>query len=132
VQQESTGHRDRKTDPLFKIRWLLRRRFDRLSERAWQRILAGLEAGDVDEHIGLTWIAAQDLCLLFQARSRYQAEQRLHRWLVHCADVPELHRLARTLDAWRGELLAYLDTDGVSDGPTEAMQIAPATGRPAT
>jgi transposase len=123
VQQESTGHRGRKHDPLFCIRRLLRRRFDRLSERAWARILAGLEAGDVDQQIGLTWIAAQDLCLLFQAHTRYQAEQRLHRWLVHCADanVPELQRLARTLDAWRGELLAYFDTDGVSNGPTEAM-----------
>jgi transposase len=30
-------------------------------------------------------------------------------------------RLARTLDAWRPELLAYFDTDGVSNGPTEAM-----------
>jgi transposase len=60
VQQESTGHCGRKHDPLFCIRRLLRRRFDRLSERDGQRILAGLEAGDVDQHIGLTWIAAQD------------------------------------------------------------------------
>jgi transposase len=123
VQQESTGHRGRKYDPLFRIRRLLRRRFDRLTERAWARILAGLEAGDVDEQIGLTWIAAQDLCLLFESTSRYQAEQRLHRWFVHCADaeMPELRRLATTIDSWREELLAYFDTDGVSNGPTEAV-----------
>jgi transposase len=123
VQQESTGHRGRKYDPLFRIRRLLRRRFDRLTERAWARILAGLEAGDVDEQIGLTWIAAQDLCLLFESTSRYQAEQRLHRWFVHCADaeMPKLRRLATTIDSWREELLAYFDTDGVSNGPTEAV-----------
>jgi hypothetical protein len=32
-----------------------------------------------------------------------------------------LLRLARTLDAWREELLAYFDTGGVSNGPTEAI-----------
>jgi transposase len=123
VQQDSTGHRGRKHDPLYRIRRLLRRRADRLSEHAWQRLLIGLELGDVDEQIGRTWIAAQDLCRLYSCRSRYAAEQHLHRWLVHCADsnIPELHRLARTLDIWRSELLAYFDTNGLSNGPTEAI-----------
>jgi transposase len=123
VQHDSTGHRGRKNDPLFKIHRLLRRRADRLSQRGWQRLLTGLELGDVDQQIGPTWIAAQDLCLLFQAKTRYQAEQRLHRWLTHCADtdVPELRRLATTIDTWRDELLAYFDTGGISNGPTEAM-----------
>jgi transposase len=123
VQQDSTGHRGRKHDPLYRIRRLLRRRADRLTERAWQRLLIGLELGDVDQQIALTWIAAQDLCRLYSCRSRYAAEQHLHRWLVHCADsnVPELHRLARTIDTWRTELLAYFDTGGVSNGPTEAV-----------
>jgi len=33
---------------------------------------------------------------------------RLHRWLTFCANstVPELHRLARTIDSWYEELLA--------------------------
>jgi transposase len=58
VQQDSTGHRGRKHDPLYRIRRLLRRRADRLSEHAWQRLLIGLELGDVDQQIALTWIAA--------------------------------------------------------------------------
>jgi transposase len=37
--------------------------------------------------------------------------------------VPELHRLARTIDGWRPELLAYFDTGGISNGPTEAMNL---------
>ncbi len=40
---------------------------------------------------------------------------------VAAHEIPELIRLARTLDAWRGELLAYFDTGGVSNGPTEAV-----------
>jgi len=37
--------------------------------------------------------------------------------------VPELHRLARTIDSWRSELLAYFDTERVSNGPTEAINL---------
>ena len=123
VQQDSLGHRGRRDDPLFRIRRLLRRRADRLTDRGWDRLLTALAIGDVDQQIGLSWIAAQDLRLIFTCPNRDRAEQHLHRWLTHCADtsIPELHRLARTIDAWREELLAYFDTDGVSNGPTEAM-----------
>jgi len=125
VQQESTGHRGRKNDPLYGIRRVLRRGHENLTDRAWERLLAGLAAGDVNEQIGLTWIAAQDLRLLYRSASRVEAEARLYRWFVHCADsdIPELHRLARTIDAWTDELLAYFDTDGVSNGPTEGMNL---------
>jgi len=52
-----------------------------------------------------------------------RAQQLLHRLLTHCADanLPELTRLARTLDAWRPELLAVFDHPGISNGPTEAI-----------
>lgn len=125
VQQDTLGHRGRRDDPLFRIRRLLRRGFDHHSGKSWNRLLAGLEAGDVAGEIGKAWIAAQDLRLLFRARDRADAEQRLFRWLCRCADsnVPELNRLARTIDAWRPELLAYFDTGGVSNGPTEAINL---------
>ena len=34
---------------------------------------------------------------------------------------PELTRLATTIDSWHTELLAYFDTGGLSNGPTEAI-----------
>jgi transposase len=80
VQQESTGHRGRKNDPLYGIRRVLRRGHENLTDRAWERLLAGLAAGDVNEQIGLTWIAAQDLRLLYRSASRVEAEARLYRW----------------------------------------------------
>jgi transposase len=45
--------------------------------------------------------------------------------LTYCADadIPELTRLATTIDSWRGELLAYFDTGGISNGPTEAINL---------
>ena len=125
VQQDSTGHRGRRDDPLWRIRRVLRRGADNLTPRGWERLLAGLEAGDVDAQIAKTWIAAQDLRLIYRAKTREAAARLLHRWLVYCADseVPELHRLARTIDSWRTELLASFDTGGVSNGPTEATNL---------
>lgn len=38
-------------------------------------------------------------------------------------DVPELLRLARTLDAWTEGLLPYFTTGEVSNEPTEAMNL---------
>jgi len=125
VQQESTGHRGRRDDPLYAIRRVLRRSAEHLSEHAWARLLAGLDAGDVDEQIGLTWIAAQDLRRIYASAGRAAAETRLYEWFVHCADsgVPELRRLATTIESWRDEFLAYFTTGGISNGPTEAMNL---------
>lgn len=72
--------------------------------------------------IAHAWIAAQELVLLYREPTRARAERRLLAWFTRVAEheVPELLRLARTLDAWRPELLAYFDTGGVSNGPSEA------------
>jgi transposase len=126
IQQELTGHRGRKTDPLFRIRRLLRRGHEHHTERSWARLLAGLDAGDTpDEQLARTWIAAQELRLIFGCPDRARAAQALYRWLASCADadIPELTRLARTIDSWRTELLAYFTTGGVSNGPTEAINL---------
>ncbi|MDT7710899.1 MAG: hypothetical protein QOG20_6506 [Pseudonocardiales bacterium] len=56
---------------------------------------------------------------------RASAEHALYRWLVHRADagIPELARLARTIDSWRPELLAHFATNGASNGPTDAINM---------
>lgn len=35
--------------------------------------------------------------------------------------IPEIARLGRTLRKWKDAFLAYFDTDGASNGPTEAI-----------
>ncbi len=126
IQQQLTGHRGRTGDPLFGIRRLLRRAHTHHSQRSWARLLAGLDTGDTaDEQLARTWIAAQKLRLIYHCRDRARAQQELYRWLAYCADadIPELTRLARTIDSWRGELLAYFTTGGLSNGPTEAINL---------
>ena len=41
----------------------------------------------------------------------------------HTCPIPEVARLGRTLRAWRAQVLAYFDTDGVSNGGTEAINL---------
>jgi transposase len=86
VQQESTGHRGRKDDPLYRIRRVLRRGHEHLTDIAWDRLLTGLDVGDADGQVAAAWIAAQDPRLLYRAKTRDDVERRLYRWLVHCAD----------------------------------------------
>ena len=125
-QQETLGRRGHRDDPLYRGRRLLRRRFTTLNERQWAKLELTLIVGDPSGQLTQAWMAAQELQLLY-ARSHdlADAKRRLWRILDRCArsEVPELLRLARTLDAWAGELLAYwTDTGrrGVSNGPTEA------------
>jgi Transposase len=61
VQQEFTFHRGRREDRLWRIRRVLRRGAEHLTDRAWDRPLAGLAAGDVDQQIAQAWIVAHDL-----------------------------------------------------------------------
>jgi transposase len=80
IQHEQTGHRGRRDDPLYGIRRLLRRRHDHHSESSWARLLAGLDAGDtVDEQLARTWVAAQDLRLIYLTGDRGRAAQALYR-----------------------------------------------------
>jgi hypothetical protein len=70
-----------------------------------------LDVGDVNGQVAAAGITARDLRLIHGAKTRAEATPRLYAWLVHCADsdLPEPHRLARTIDGWREELLAYFD-----------------------
>lgn len=125
VQQDTLGHRGRKTDPLYRIRRVLLRGAEHLSERSYARLLAGLEAGDPDREVAAAWIACQELRRVYAAPDLHRARRRLERFYWACADstVPELHRLGRTIASWENEILAYFTTAGVSNGPTEAINL---------
>lgn len=125
VQQDTLAHRGRAGDPLYGIRRVLRRGHDHHSDRSWTRLLRGLDLGDPNGEVAAAWIAAQELRLLYRLRDPQRAAAAFYRWLAFCADsnVPELHRLARTLDSWREELLARFTVGAVSNGPTEAINL---------
>ena len=125
VQQDTTGHRGRKGDPLYGIRRLLLMTWANLNDKAWDRLRAGLAAGDRDGEIAAVWLARELLSEVYAANGLAHAKRRLIVFFQHAADanIAELTRLAKTVDRWRDEILAFHTTGGASNGPTEAVNL---------
>jgi transposase len=125
VQQDTLGHRGRKGDPLYRIRRLLLRGGGRLGQRGFDRLMAGLAAGDPDGEVADAFVAKERLRDFYAARDPRIARRRLNDFYIHCAhsEIPELERLARTVSAWQHEILAYHTTGRASNGPTEAVNL---------
>jgi transposase len=121
------GRRVRKDDPEYGLRRrLLRNREDLTPEKftdMWNRLV---DLGAAGEQILAAWIAKEELrALLALARkgaSRYQISHRLWAFYRWCADtdIPELHRLAGTVQAWWPQIEAYIRT-GVTNAASEGV-----------
>jgi transposase len=131
TQQDVLGHRGRKGDPLYGIRRLLLVGSERLSERGWERIHAGLAAGDPHDEVAAALSAKEHLRSVYAAHSLTAARRQLRVFYKYCADaeVDELTRLAKTVTAWEAEILAYHRTSMASNGPTEAVNLLVETVR---
>ena len=105
VQQDIHGHRGHHGDPLYGIRRILRRRADRLFERAWGRLRAGLVAGDPRGEVTAAWTIAQDLMHCYQVRDASTAAAVIT--AARDCPVPEIARLGGTLHTWRAQFLAH-------------------------
>ena len=118
-QQELTGHRGRKGDPLYAVRHDLLRARENLTAAAWGRLDAAFRADWWDE-LQCAWTLKEMLADLYDCADRAAAEAALADWHHHADafDVAETNRLARTLRAWHPELLAYFD-GRLTNGPTE-------------
>jgi transposase len=125
VQQETLGHRGYADAPLFRVRRLLRRGAEHLTATNRAKLEAALKDGDPDLEVTVTWHCAQRLRAVYHAADiavgRRHAEQLLAD--LHTCPIPEIARLGRVLRSWRTEFLAYFDTERVSNGPTEAMNL---------
>lgn len=126
VQQEQTGHRGRKKDPLYGIRKLLLAAADRLDTRGWARVADGLRRGDPDGEVLATWQLKELLRDVYRAPGLARAREVLdtfYAW-ADASGIYECRRLARTIRAWHDEILAWHTTGGASNGPTEAVNLA--------
>lgn len=124
VQQQTLGHRGRKGDPLWGIRRLATRGWERLAERQRTKLLAALAVGDPDGEVGAAILGKELLRDVYRAPGLRAARRALFVFYSHAAeaDVPELSRLARTIEAWEDEVLAY-HHQRLSNGPTEAVNL---------
>ncbi len=125
VQQEQLGHRGRKDDPLYRARRVLVTGTDRLSADRLGWMFEMLAAGDPYGEVGAAVMAKELLREVYAARDLAHARRRLIVFFQHCADadVPELGRLARTIDRWSVEVLAYHSTGRASNGRVENVHM---------
>jgi hypothetical protein len=124
VTFDTHGRRGRKQDP----EWANRRRLltarERLSPRAFATMWNALIDNDPSCQILSAYIAKEELRqLLAAAADRVddaEIRTRLYRFYSWCADttIPELHRLATTIETWWPAILAFLRT-GLSNARTE-------------
>jgi transposase len=119
------GRRVRKDDPEYGIRRrLLRNREDLTDEKftdMWNRLI---DLGQPGQDILSAWVAKEELrALLALARThptRHQISTRLWAFYRWCADtaIPELHRLAATIEAWWPQIEAFILT-GITNAASE-------------
>ena len=123
VQQDTLGHRGRKGDPLYQIRLLLRASRDRLTKRQKERLREAFVADEAHISVEVAYLLTQQVREVFHQATPAQGQRlavRLIESLPACP-IPEIARLGRTLRKWKDAFLAYFDTGGASNGPTEAI-----------
>ena len=123
VQQDTTGHRGRKGDPLYQIRLLLRASRRRLTKRQKERLREAFVADEAHISVEVAYLLTQQVREVFHQATPAQGQRlaaRLIESLPACP-IPEIARLGRTLRKWKDAFLAYFDTGGASNGPTEAI-----------
>ena len=125
VQNETTGHRGRKGDPLCHARKLLLMGAERLDAAAWDKMLAALDAADPTDEIRECWAAKEHVRDVFRADNPLDAQQHLDdaiAWCEHPSAPPELATLARTLRRWHTEIGTAVQTR-TNNARTEAANV---------
>ena len=116
------GHKD---DPLYKIRGLLRRGREHLSDKQILKLNTCLIAGDPGWEVTLAWHAYQQLRSMYQAETP-AAGKRIAEHVIGSfpqCPIPEVARLGRTLKMWRSHVRARFETHRISNGGTEAVNL---------
>lgn len=123
VQQQTTGHRGRKNDPLYGIRTILRCGAEKLTDRQLARLERAIAADERHDEVYIAYQCAQLLRSAYQADSLTEGRriaEKVQAAFPSCP-IPEIRRLGRTLKQWRAAFLAYFDTGRANNGGTEAV-----------
>jgi transposase len=124
VQNQTSGHRGRKADPLYRVRKLMLKGTERLDGMGVDRLLLGLRLGDPDDEVLGAWVAKESVREVYLTEDPATAELLLDKTIEGCRldVVPEIRVLGRTLGRWRAEILNHHAT-GASNGPTEGLNL---------
>jgi len=123
VQNEQTGHRGRRDDPLYRARRILLTGQERLGEKATARLAALLALGDPNAEVAIAHRVKERLREFYRTRDQQRARAMLEELIAHCQRrtmPPELQKLGRTLHTWFDKICNY-HLARISNGPTEAL-----------
>jgi transposase len=125
VQQETTGHRGRASDPLFTARLTLHTGQALLTDRGWHRLRV-LFTGDEHVQVEATWGVYQQIVTAYRDPDPATGRQAMQHVIdILAAGIPagldELHRLGTTLKRRVSDILAWFDHPHSSNGPTQAI-----------
>jgi transposase len=123
VQNETVGHRGRKTDPLYRCRRRLVMARERLSVDGHDKLRRLLAAGDPKREVWFAWNAKEVVRQIYDHTDRHLAVEWVDEIVRDFADseMPfEVRRLGRTIGKWRHQITAW-HRSHVSNGPTEAV-----------
>ncbi|MCL4446054.1 MAG: transposase [Actinobacteria bacterium] len=123
VQNEQTGHRGRRDDPLYRARRVLLRGEETLDDKATERLWSLFELGDPGAEVAIAYRIKERLRDFYATSDPDVARQLLEEFKDHClkkAMPPEVHKLGRTISKWFAKLCNY-HLARVSNGPTKAL-----------
>lgn len=123
VQNEQTGHRGRRHDPLYRARRALLVGEERLDDKAAARLASLLELGDPTAEVAIAYRVKERLRDFYRERDPAAARKILTELVQHCqlpAMPTEVRKLGGTLQRWFDKISNY-HLARVSNGPTEAL-----------
>lgn len=122
VQNETMGHRGRKHDPLYRIRRLLTKADERLTDHGRTKLVGLLAAGDPHGEVKTAWHAKEVVRQIYTHTDPDLALEHVEaagRDLQDDSCPPEVRSLGRTIIRWKAQIAAWHQAH-VSNGPTEA------------
>ncbi len=122
MQNETTGGRGTKHDPLYRIRRLLLTAAERVTERGRHKLRGLLAAGDPRGEVRDAWHATETLRGVHRIPSRALAAETVNELARDLQDdtfSAEPDKLGRTLAGWRTQITNW-HRSRVTNGPTEA------------
>jgi len=123
VQNETLGHRGRKTDPLYRCRKLMTIAAERLDGDANNKLRGLLEAGDPKGEVRTAWHAKEVVRSIYAIDNVELAVEFVTQLGIDLQDdscPPEIQRFGRTITRWRAQIAAWHQAR-FTNGPTEAV-----------
>ncbi|MEP1123960.1 MAG: ISL3 family transposase [Ilumatobacter sp.] len=123
VQNETLGHRGRKTDPLYRSRKLMTIAHERLDDESNLKLVGLLEAGDPRGEVRNAWHAKEVVRSIYAIDGPETAVEFVSQLGIDLQDdscPPEIRRLGRTITKWRQQIAAWHQAR-FTNGPTEAV-----------